>query len=280
MKKMINKEMKKRIFFIEYEEVITLRFLFKKKEEGFSPVREEFFFQISTSSFFERINYLEKKIIEKKQFNEELLNSEKILNAIKKFKEEHYKNVMEKKKYSCLLYVEKKKEDEGFFGWVPTFKHFYLISLEDKNYEERKKLCFLTDDESRFLSTYKEEFNFYKAFFLDDFFYDDRYNIPTDFIFNFKRKYFQKIRSNCPHGVNFVCPSDNLCRAHKFIFFIEKIFEAITHCVIEEKIYYKYFLFKLKKNEYLNEISGWDFIPSEIKDLSKLSYSKRLSYLK
>ena len=54
----------------------------------------------------------------------------------------------------------------------------------------------------------------------------------------------------------------------------------MTTCVVEEKIYYKYFLFKLKKKSYsLNEISGWDFTPSQMKDLSNMSYSKRLSYL-
>ena len=280
MKKINNQEMERIIFFIDFEEKITLRYLFQKDEEGFCPMQEKFIYLISTSKFFERINKLERKIIEKKQFNEKKNESKKILEAIKKFKDEHYENVMNKRKFSCMLHVEKKDLEDGFFGWKPVFKNRYLIDLKDKNYEERKKLCFLTDDENKFLSTYREEFNFLKLFFLDDFFYDNQYNIPTDFIFNFKRKYSQKIRSSCEHGSNFVCPTDNLCRAHKFIFFIEKIFEAMTHCVIEEKIFYKYFLFKLKKNEYsLNEISGWDFIPSQIKDLSNLSYSKRLSYL-
>ena len=281
MKKVNNKEMEKVIFFIDFEEKITLRYLFRKDEEGFCPLKENFIYLITTKNFFERINKLEKKIIEKKQFNEKKEESKKILEAIKNFKEEHYENVMNKKKYSCMLHVERKFDiNDGFFGWKPVFKNRYLINLNDKNYEERKKLCFLTTDENNFLTTYREEFNFYKVFFLDEFFYDGRYNIPTDFIFKFQRKYFQKIRSNCEHGSNFVCPSDNLCRAHKFIFFIEKIFEAMTHCVIEEKIYYKYFLFKLKKNDYsFNDISGWDFVPSQIKDLSKLTYSQRLSYL-
>ena len=275
-----NQDMEMVIFFIDFEEKITLRYLFQKDEEGFCPIKEKFFYLIQTSNFFERINKLERKIIEKKQFNEKKKESKKILEAIKKFKNEHYENVMNKRKYSCMLHVEKKDIDDGFFGWKPVFRNKYLINLNDKQYNERKKLCFLTDDENNFLSKYREEFNFYKVFFLDDFFYDDQYNIPTDFIFKFKRKYFQKIRSNCTYGANFVCPSDNLCRPHKFIFFIEKIFEAMTHCVIEEKIYYKYFLFKIKKNSFsLNEISGWDFIPSGIKDLSKLSYSQRLSYL-
>ena len=204
---MINEDMKKTIFHIEFEEIITLRYLFKKEEEGYHPEEGTFFYNITTSSFFERINKLEKKIIEKKQFNENKKDSEKILKAIKIFKEEHYENVMNKKKYSCLLHVSKKfDENQGFFGWVPAFKCRYLVDLKDKNYEERKKLCYLTNDENKFLSTYKEEFNFLKAFFLDDFYYDGRYNIPTDFIFKFKREYFQKIRSNCEHGSNFVCP--------------------------------------------------------------------------
>ena len=54
----------------------------------------------------------------------------------------------------------------------------------------------------------------------------------------------------------------------------------MTYCVVEEKIYYKYFLFILKKNIYNFDIDGWDFLPSECKDLSNLSYSKRLSFLK
>ena len=96
----------------------------------------------------------------------------------------------------------------------------------------------------------------------------------------------KEIRDKCCHG-NFICPSDNLCRGHKFIFFLEKFFEAITHCVIEEKIFYKYFLFKIRRDydnfftmrNLENEISGWDFIPVNPKDLSNLSYSKRLAFL-
>ena len=280
MKVMNNEEMKKIIFFIEFEEVITLRYLFQKDEESFCLKTGKFSYFIKTSIFFERINKLEKKIIEKKQFNEKKNESKKILESIKKMKDEHYENVMNKRKYSSFLYAEKKENEEDFFGWKPVFKYRYIINLQDKNYEERKKLCFLTNDENKFSLQYKEEFNFLKAFFLDEFYYDDQYNIPTEFIFDFKRKYFRKIRSNCAHGENFLCPSDNLCRAHKFIFFIERIFEAMTTCVVEEKIYYKYFLFKLKKKSYsLNEISGWDFTPSQMKDLSNMSYSKRLSYL-
>ena len=93
----------------------------------------------------------------------------------------------------------------------------------------------------------------------------------------FKRKYIIEIRNKCCHG-NFVCPEDTLCKGHKFINFLEKIFEAMTFAVMEKKVFYKYFLFNniVKKD---NEIFSWDFIPAEPKDISNLSYSKRLAFL-
>ena len=52
----------------------------------------------------------------------------------------------------------------------------------------------------------------------------------------------------------------------------------MTFAVMEKKVFYKYFLFNniVKKN---NEIFSWDFIPAEPKDISNLSYSKRLAFL-
>ena len=118
---------------------------------------------------------------------------------------------------------------------------------------------------------------FYLFFFKNEYFYDGRYNIPTNDIIKFKRKYIKEIRDKCCRG-NFVCLSDNLCCGHKFIHFLEKFFEAVTHCVIEEEIFYRYFLFNNIKNRN-SEIFSWDFIPAEPKDLSNLSYSKRLAFL-
>ena len=109
MKKVNNQDMEMVIFFIDFEEKITLRYLFQKDEEGFCPLKEKFFYLIQTSDFFKRINKLERKIIEKKQFNEKKKESKKILEAINKFKDEHYENVMNKRKYSCMLHVEKKR---------------------------------------------------------------------------------------------------------------------------------------------------------------------------
>ena len=144
--------------------------------------------------------------------------------------------------------------------------------------KKRKNTVIWQKKEEKFDFKYVQKFDFLSLFFKKEYFYDGRYNIPTSDIINFKRKYFIEIRNKCCHG-NFVCPSDNLCRGHKFINFIEKIFEAITHCVVEEKIFYKYFLF----NNFVykdSEIFSWDFIPAEYKDLSNLSYSKRLQYLR
>ena len=266
------------IFHIPYEKMITLRYLFKKEEEHYCSITRTFFFEIMTRHFFERINDLEKILIEENEFNSLKNKTEKILNYIKVFKEEHCHNVMEKNKYSCMLFFSKNENsDIGFLGWEPQFKRTYLISLKDFDYEKKKKYCHLTEKEEKFNFTYQRKFDFLSLFFKNEYFYDGRYNIPTSDIIKFKRKYIKEIRDKCCHG-NFVCPSDNLCRGHKFIHFLEKIFEAVTHCVIEEKIFYRYFLFNNIKNRN-SEIFSWDFIPAEPKDLSNLSYSKRLAFL-
>ena len=101
--------MDKIIYNVPSREYLTLRYLFKKEEENYCPILRKFYYLISTSTFFERINYLEKQIIENIDFNENKLESKKIFEAIQKFKEEHFDNVMNKKISSCLLYVEKKK---------------------------------------------------------------------------------------------------------------------------------------------------------------------------
>ena len=52
----------------------------------------------------------------------------------------------------------------------------------------------------------------------------------------------------------------------------------MTFAVMEKKVFYKYFLFNnIEKKD--NEIFSWDFIPAESKDISNLTYSKRLAFL-
>ena len=57
------KKMDKCIYNVEKEEFLTLRFLFRKEEESYSKISRKFIFLISVKTFFERINYLEEKII-------------------------------------------------------------------------------------------------------------------------------------------------------------------------------------------------------------------------
>ena len=266
------------ILHVPYEKMITLRYLFKEDEQE-KDCDGNFFLKIMTRHFFERINKLEKILIEEKEFNTVKNGPDKILKNIRKFKDEHYHKVMEMNSYSAILIFFKSEDDNlGFLGWVPRYKNFYLVSLKDDDYEKKKKFCHLTEEEEKFNFTYKPKFNFLPLFFKEDFFYDDRYNIPTDFILSFKRKHLKEIRDRCCDG-NFVCPSDNLCHGHKFINFINKIFVAITFFVVEKKVFFKYFLFSnfIKKNE---EINGWDFFPSKPKYLDNLTYSQRLSYLR
>ena len=123
----------------------------------------------------------------------------------------------------------------------------------------------------------KKKFDFLSLFFKEEYFCDNKYNIPTNDIISFKRKYIIEIRNKCCNG-NFVCSENTLCNGHKFINFSEKIFEAMTYSIMEKKVFFRYFLFNniVKKD---NEIFSWDFIPAEPKDISNLSYSKQLAFL-
>ena len=78
--------MDKIIYNVPKEEFLTLRFLFQKNEEEYSNISRKYSFLISVKTFFERINYLEEKIIINKQLNENKKESESILNAINNFK--------------------------------------------------------------------------------------------------------------------------------------------------------------------------------------------------
>ena len=110
------------IYHKEYESMITLRYLFKKEEESYCPQLRVFFFEIMTKQFFQRINDLEKILIENYEFNIEKEKGNKILNYIRVFKEEHCKNVIEKNTYSCMLFFSKvDNKDNGFLGWIPKF---------------------------------------------------------------------------------------------------------------------------------------------------------------
>ena len=117
-----------------------------------------------------------------------------------------------------------------------------------------------------------------KVFFKDEFKSgQSAYLIPFSHILHIKRTVFPYIRDSC----EYVCPYTKECDGHQFLNFVEKLWEFMRYAVEEKKWFYKYFYssnFRLKSDK-VDKIAGWDFKPVEAKDLSHLSYSRRLSYL-
>ena len=119
-----------------------------------------------------------------------------------------------------------------------------------------------------------------KTFFKNEFKENNRYVIPFSHILYVKRHVFQMIRDSC----DYVCPYNNQCDGHKFLNFIEKLYEFQQHAVLEKKCFYRYFYFynfKLKRDEVndCEKVAGWDFNAFVTKDLSNLTYSQRCQYL-
>ena len=117
-----------------------------------------------------------------------------------------------------------------------------------------------------------------KCFFKDEFKKDGCYVIPFSHILYIKRKVFPLIRDCC----EYVCPFKDECDGHKFLNFVEKLYQFERYAVLEEKRFYGYFYFynfQLKKDKDIEKVHGWDFYSSETKDLSHLTYSKRCQYL-
>ena len=119
-----------------------------------------------------------------------------------------------------------------------------------------------------------------KVFFKDEFKKNDRYIIPFSHILYIKRYVFQMIRDSC----DYVCPYNEECDGHKFLNFIEKLYQFQQHAVLEKKCFFGdfyFYNFKLKKDEVngYEKVAGWDFNAFMTKDLSSLTYSKRCQYL-
>ena len=119
-----------------------------------------------------------------------------------------------------------------------------------------------------------------KSFFKNEFKRNNRYIIPFSHILYVKRHIFPMIRDSC----SYVCPYDEECDGHKFLNFVEKLYEFQQHAVLEKKCFYRYFYFynfKLKRDEVndCEKVAGWDFNAFVTKDLSNLTYSQRCQYL-
>ena len=117
-------------------------------------------------------------------------------------------------------------------------------------------------------------------FFKDEFKKDDGYLIPFSHILYVKRHIFPLIRDSR----QYVCPYTNPCNGHKFLDFIQKLYEFEHHAVLEKKCFFRDFYFnnfRWKRDEVheMEKVSGWDFHPYCVKDLSHLTYLQRCQYL-
>ena len=110
-----------------------------------------------------------------------------------------------------------------------------------------------------------------KSFFKDDFKKNNQYIIPFSHILYVKRHVFYLIRNSC----SYVCPYVDECDGHKFLNFVEKLYQFQKHAVLEKKCFYRdfyFYNFKLKRDEVngCEKVAGFDFNAYQTKDLSHL----------
>ena len=112
------------------------------------------------------------------------------------------------------------------------------------------------------------------AFFKDEFKKTaGQYVIPFSFILHFKRRVFPLIRDSCAYD----CPHANECDGHRFLNFIETVYQFQVYAVLEQKCFHKDFcFFSLNSDE---KIDDWDFYFYNIKDLSQYTFLQRAQYL-
>ena len=119
-----------------------------------------------------------------------------------------------------------------------------------------------------------------KCFFKDEFKKNGGYMVPFSHVLYVKRTIFPLIRNAC----DYVCPYKEQCDGHKFLNFIEKLWEFEYYAVTEKKCFFREFYFydfhfKTDKVHEMEKVAGWDFNAITAKNLSHLSYSHRLQYL-
>ena len=112
------------------------------------------------------------------------------------------------------------------------------------------------------------------AFFKDEFRKTvGQYVIPFSFILYFKRRVFPLIRQSCAYD----CPHANQCDGHRFLDFIETVYQFQVNAVLEQKCFHKDFCFYSLNGD--DKIDDWDFLFYNIKDLSQYTFLQRVQYL-
>ena len=119
-----------------------------------------------------------------------------------------------------------------------------------------------------------------KCFFKDEFKKKDGYVIPFSHVLHIKRHVFPLIRDAC----DYVCPYNEQCDGHKFLDFVDQLYEFQHYAVLEKKCFFRdfhfyNFHFKRDKVHEMEKVVGWDFNAMTTKNLSHLSYSQRSQYL-
>ena len=119
-----------------------------------------------------------------------------------------------------------------------------------------------------------------QCFFKEEFKKENGYIIRFSHILYVKRYIFPLIRDSC----DYVCPYDEKCDGHKFLDFVEELYQFQHYAVLEKKCFFRdfhFYNFRLKRDRVheMEKVSGWDFNACTTKDLSHLSHSQRCQYL-
>ena len=119
-----------------------------------------------------------------------------------------------------------------------------------------------------------------KCFFKDEIKKKDGYVLPFSHVLHIKRHVFPLIRDAC----DYVCPYNEQCDGHKFLDFVDQLYEFQHYAVLEKKCFFRdfhfyNFRFKRDKVHEMEKVVGWDFNAMTTKNLSHLSYSQRSQYL-
>ena len=112
------------------------------------------------------------------------------------------------------------------------------------------------------------------AFFKDEFKKTvGQFVIPFSFILYFKRCVFPLIRDSC----DYYCPHANKCDGHRFLDFVETVYEFQQVAILQKKCFHKDFCF-INLND-SNKLDDWDFHSYNIKDLSQYTFLQRMSII-